>query len=360
LSTACAGDSQGPAPGPQAVPVTVATVTQETVPVTLDAIGTVVSPSTVSVRARVGGEITAVHFREGDDVRRGQVLFTIDPEPLRGLLREAEARLARDRALAENAAQEVERYRGLVEQDYVTREQFDAKLADATAQKATVAADEAAVDNARLQLSYATVEAPISGRTGSVLVHAGNVIKANDDKALVVIQQVEPIEVRFAVPQRHLAEIRARQAAGTLEVSAQVPDSATSAQQGTLSFIDNAVDSATGTIQLKARFPNRQRLLWPGQFVKAAMTLSTQQRAVVVPAPAVQTGQSGDYVFVVQQDQTVDSRPVRVDRTLGQRAVIAEGLAPGETVVTDGQLRLAPGSRIEIKEKGPDSEEVGT
>lgn len=354
LSGGCSGgaDSQAAA-GAQgqaapAVPVHVGRVTREAVPVEVHAIGTVTSRSTVEIKAQVGGEVTAVHFREGQDVTKGQPLFTIDPRPYQAAVQEAEARLARDRALAANAEGDVERYADLVEKDYVTREQYDQIRANAESQRATVKADEAALERARLELAWTALAAPVSGRTGKLLVHAGNVVKAND-LPLVVIQQVEPVDVAFSVAQSYLDEVRARSAAGDLTATAAPPGGAE--HQGTLTFIDNAVDPATGTIALKATFPNRDRALWPGQFVNVTLDLAMEQDAVVAPAPAVQTGQEGDYVFVVKDDGTVESRSVEVSRTVGRRAVIAQGLSGGETVVTDGQLRLVPGARVEAQEE---------
>jgi len=358
LLAACGGGAgTEPTPGARppaavpaaGVPVTVAAVTREAVPIRLTAIGTVEPPSSISVRSRVGGELLHVHFREGADVKKGEPLFDIDPRPYEAALAEAEAALERDRVRAKNLAQDVERYADLVAKDYVTREQYDRIRTDAAAAQATVAADQAAVDNARLDLDYCSIRSPITGRTGSVLVHEGNLVKANDDKPLLVILQMEPIDVRFAVPQQHLAEIRARAAAGALETSAEIPGSGAPVERGKLSFVDNAVDTATGTIALKATFANRDRNLWPGQIVRVTLDLSLEENAVVAPAQAIQTGQQGDYVFVVGPDRTVESRPVVVTRVAGNRAVIGEGLEAGETVVTDGQLRLAPGSLVAIK-----------
>ena len=340
------GDGQGGAQAAPAVPVTVGEVTRQAVPVEVHGIGTVASRSTVEIKAQVGGEITAVHFREGEDVAKGQTLFTIDPRPYRAAVQGAEAALERDRALADNAARDVERYADLVEKDYVTREQYEQIRTDAASKKASVAADQAALDRAQLELSWTTIASPVTGRTGQLLVHAGNVVKAND-APLVVIQQIEPVDVSFSVAQTSLDEIRARSGAGALTVRATPPGG--SAHDGELSFIDNAVDPSTGTIQLKATFPNHDRALWPGQFVNVTLDLALERDALVAPAAAVQSGQQGDYVFVVGGDDTVSSRPVRVARTIGDKAVIAEGLQPGETVVTDGQLRLAPGTKIEVK-----------
>jgi multidrug efflux system membrane fusion protein len=299
----------------------------------------------------VGGQLLRVHFREGDDVREGQVLFTIDPQQFEVALRAAEANLARDRARAASARAEIERYGDLITKDYVTKQDFDNVKANAEAAAATVQADSAAVAAARLDLQYATITAPISGRTGDLLVREGNLVKANDDKALVVINQLAPIAVSFAVPQQRLAEIRRYASGGALVVRATIGADTTQASTagGHLSFIDNSVDPSTGTIMLKAFFPNADKTLWPGQFATVAVDLTVLRGAVVVPAGALQTGQAGDYVFVVGQDQSVAMRPVRVGPRLDDRAAIDSGLQAGEQVVTDGQLRLFPGAKVTIK-----------
>ncbi len=359
LAAGCSGggdkapkaDGGAPAEASAKVPVHVGRVVREAMPVEVHAIGSVSPRSTVEVKAQVAGEVTAVHFREGQDVKKGQPLFTIDPRPYRAAVDEAEGRLARDRALAANAAADVARYADLVKKDYVTREQYDQIQANAESQKATVKADQAALEQARLDLGWTTISSPVSGRTGKVLIHAGNVVKAND-LPLVVIQQLEPVDVSFSVAQSHLDEIRARQAAGDLAATAAPPGG--HEHQGSLTFIDNAVDPTTGTIELKATFPNRDQALWPGQFVNVTLDLTVEENAVVAPSPAVQSGQEGDYVFVVKDDGTVESREVEVSRTVGQRAVIAKGLSGGETVVTDGQLRLVPGAAVEVLPEGPD------
>jgi multidrug efflux system membrane fusion protein len=275
------------------------------------------------------------------------MLFSIDPRPYQAALAQAEATLARDRAQAANAEADSKRYEDLVQKDYVTRQQYDAILANFKALGATVRADEAAVDRAKLDLDYCSIRSPIEGRTGAVMVQIGNIVKAND-VTLVAINQIVPIYLSFAVPERELDEIRKRQAQGKLLVQAE--DAATSQliSKGELTFVDNTVDRATGTIGLKATFANQDRALWPGEFVNAVLTLATEQNAVVAPAGAIQNGQQGTYAYVVKADQTVESRPVTVARNAPDGAVIEKGLAPGETVVTDGQLRLSPGAKIEV------------
>lgn len=355
LLAACSGDKGSPAAAQpktrqEAVPVTVGTVVRKTVPVEIEAVGKVEALSTVEVLARVGGQLTGVHFTEGQEIVRGQLLFTIDPRPYQAAVAQAEAALARDRALAANSAADLRRYGDLVQKEYVTREQYDQIAANSASLNATVNADRAAVEAARLQLGYCQIRAPISGRTGSLLVHQGNLVKANDTQPLVVIHQIQPIYVSFAVPEGNLPEINRYRSAGRLAVEALPRDGGTGVvEQGALSFVDNQIDQNTGTILLKATFPNDRRSLWPGQFTKVRLILARQE-AVVVPAQAVQTGQQGQFVFVVKADQTVESRPVQVARTVGGDAVVTAGLAPGETVVTDGQLRLAPGVKVKARE----------
>jgi multidrug efflux system membrane fusion protein len=314
------------------------------------AIGHVEPFTTVDVKARVGGQVTRVGFREGQNVRQGDVLFQIDPRPYQAALAQARGELERDRALARNAEEDVKRYTALVQKDYVTREQYDATRANAAAALASARADEAAVQNAQLQLSYCTVTAPVSARTGSVLVHAGNIVQVNDDKPLVVLNQIQPVYVTFSVPESSLAQIRERVRPGEkLKVVASPAGNASRTQAGELSFVDNAVNAGTGTILLKATFSNEDEGLWPGEYVDVVLTLATESQAIIVPTQAVQTGQAGQYVWVVRKDLTVESRPVTVSRTQGPLAVVARGLQAGEQVVTDGQLRLAPGARVEIR-----------
>jgi len=344
----CSKPQAAPA-APPVVPVTVTTVVQKTVPVQVTAIGNVEAYSTVSIKAQLSGEVVGVHFREGQDVRKGQLLFTIDKRPFEAALQEAIANLARDRARAENARIQAQRYAKLLAEGVVSSQQNDQAVADADALNATVRADEAAVEKAKLDLQYCTITSPIDGRTGSLMVHAGNLVKANDVPILLVINQVTPIYVNFAVPEQYLADVKKYMATGKLKVQAIVADDPKRPEEGMLSFVDNTVDSTTGTIHLKGTFANQQRRLWPGQYVNVVLTLTAQPNAVVVPAQTVQTGQSGQYVFVVKSDNTVESRPVVPGRTVQGETIIEKGLQPGEVVVTDGQLRLVPGSKIRIK-----------
>lgn len=334
---------------PPPVAVTADTARVEDVPMILRAVGTVEPQQSVAVSARVGGQLLRVGFAEGDDVRPGDLLFEIDPRPWRAALDAAEADMARDRARAVSAEADARRYAELVEQDFVTRQQADQMQAAALAARATVRADSAAVESARLNLGYCQIRSPLRGRTGSLLVHAGNLVRANDTSPMVVINQIVPTLVRFSVPERHLSEIRDRSAAGALAVMARLPGDSGPELPGELTFIDNEVDARTGTVPLKATFPNEDRALWPGQFVDVTLHLGMQTGAVVIPTAAVQPGQNGDVVFVIRPDDTVEPRAVTIARQLGGRAVVAGGVAAGERIVIDGQLRLSPGARVRLK-----------
>lgn len=331
----------------ETVPVRVGVVEKKAVPLQIRNVGTVQAYVAVSVRAQVTGEIMQVHFREGQDLTKGELLFSIDPRPYEAALAQAEATLARERAQMENAQTDVKRYEDLVKKDYVTQQQYDSVKANAAATAATVRSNEAAVQRARLDLAFCSIRAPSDGRSGSILVQSGNVVKANE-AVLVTINQIAPIYLTFAVPERELPEIRRRQNAGSLVVEAEEPATGRSLGRGELTFVDNSVDRATGTITLKATFANLDRVLWPGEFVNAVLTLATEQNAVVAPVGAVQNGQEGTFAYVVKADGTVESRPVTVARSVAGGVVIATGLTGGETVVTDGQLRLVPGSKVEV------------
>jgi membrane fusion protein, multidrug efflux system len=351
LLAGCSGgaDSKAAPKGPPpAVPVTAALAGKKDVPVQLRSIGTTEAYSTVSVKTMVNGQIVKVGFREGQEVRKGDLIFVIDPRPYEAALKSAEANLAKSLALKENAERDVTRYAFLIEKDLVPKQQYDQVMSNAAALAATVAADNAAVENARVQLGYCFIRSPIGGRTGNLLIKEGNVVKAND-AALVTIHQVIPIHVTFSVPEQHLAEVRKYRDGGTLRIEAVIPGQEDKPARGTLAFISNAVDNQTGTIQLKGAFANEDRRLWPGQFVNVLLTLTTKPGAILVPTPSVQTGQKGQYVFVVRPDLTVESRPVVTGETSGGDTVIENGVQAGERVVTDGQLRLVPGARVEIK-----------
>ncbi len=346
LLTACSQKKQGGFPP---APVTVATAATKDVPYNVDAIGTVEPYNTVSVKAQVGGEIARVAFHEGQDVKKGQVLFVVDPRPYRAALQAAKANLDRDKAQLQSAQLQEKRYADLVKKDYVTQQQYDDAVASAGALKATVQADEAAVEQASLNLGYCTVRAPIAGRTGNLLVQLGNVVKANDT-SLVVLNQITPIYVTFSVPEKYLSEIRKRQDESPRTVVASSPSGGGS-HEGRLSLVNNSVDPTTGTILLKATFPNKDKTLWPGTFVNVTLRLSTSRGAVVVPSKALQRGQQGEYIFVVKPDETVESRSVVTGQELDGDTVIEKGIAAGERVVTDGQLRLYPGAKVNITTK---------
>ena len=376
LVTGCASKSATPARQAEGVPVVVATVSQRTVPVDIQVIGNVEAYATIGVKSQVNGELTVAHFREGDFVKKGDVLFTIDQRMLEAQVKQAQATLARDKAqfnlaqanLARDTAQEkyardqAARYRNLFQKGVISREQFDqyqtgsdvqteavhADKAAVESSQAAVAADGAALRNIEVQLSYTEIRSPIDGRTGNVMIKQGNVVKANDVD-LVTINQLQPIYVTFTVPEARLTEIKRYMAQGKVRVLASPPDSG-EVETGDLTFIDNAVDMTTGTIKLKGTFANSNRKLWPGQFVQVTLRLGASRDALLVPLEAVQNGQDGQFVFVVKHDMTVDARPVVAGARVEKDQVIEQGLRPGETVVTEGQLRLAPGVRVKVQD----------
>ena len=344
---ACSGEKKPPPPPP--VPVLVATVTEKTVPVELKNIGNVEAYSTVSIKSRLAGQLVKVNFKEGQDVKEGDLLFVIDPRPYEAALRQVEANLARDKALATKAQADARRYAELIRKQFVSQQDYDQAKATAESLGATVHADEVAVQNARLNLSYCYIKAPISGRTGSLIAHQGNMIKENADTAMLVINRIQPIYVSFAIPEQNLAAVRKYMAAEKVPVSAVIAGQESNPEVGVLSFIDNTVDKTTGTILCKATFANEPKRLWPGLFVNVVVQLSSQPNAVLVSSQAVQTSQEGQIVFVVKPDLTVEIRPVEVGRPINGEVIITKGLKPGERVVTDGQLRLVPGAKVEIK-----------
>ena len=331
-----------------AVPVAVSTAVEKTVPIDLTAIGSGEAYSTVSIKAQVNAILEQVHFKQGDFVKKGDLLFTLDARPFQATLEQAEATLARDRAQAELDVVQAGRYQKLYEAGVTPQEQFDTAKATAVAQEAAVQADLAAVRYAKLQLQYCKIDSPIDGRTGALQVYPGNLVKQNDVPVLIVINEVTPIYIDFSVPEQYLGVIKKYMALGRLPVNA-TPYGDASAEIGYLTFVDNSVDNTTGTIKLKATFPNSDHGLWPGQFSTVSLRLAQQEHATVVPSQAVETGQSGDYVYVVAKDMTAQPRPVTVARTIGGDSVIAKGIAPGERVVTDGQLRLIPGIKVQIR-----------
>jgi membrane fusion protein, multidrug efflux system len=330
------------------VPVSVARVTQKNVPVDVRAIGNVEAYSTVLIKTQVNGELRHAHFTEGGEVKKGSLLFTIDPRPFEAALKEAEANLARDVATAEKARHDARRYAKLYKEEVVSREQFEQFRSNAESLDAVVQADRAAIENAKVNLGYCTIRSPLSGFTGSLLVHEGNVVKENET-ILVVINQVSPIYVNFSVPEQYLKDIEENRRKNPLTFIAVSPGGKNSSE-GILTFVDNTVDTTTGTIRLKGTFENQEKYLWPGQFVNVVLTLYTQLNALTIPSQAVQVGQQGEYVFVVTPNRTVESRPVIVSRRIDGETVVEKGLKAGETVVTDGQLRLVPGSPVNVKQ----------
>jgi membrane fusion protein, multidrug efflux system len=334
------------------VPVTVGTVVQKTVPVDLRVIGSVEPASTVEIRSQITGQLQSIGFKEGDDVKQGDVLFNLDRRPLEAALKQAEANLQRDVAQSTNANVQAERLADLAQRGIVSRDQLDTSKATAAALAGTIEADRAAVENARIQIQYATIGAPLSGRTGRLMVHEGSLIRANDTTPMVVINQLSPINVTFAVPEAQLAPLKRYMQQGAVVVNVAPPSDATARSTGRVTFIDNAVDPTTGTIKVKGSFPNSNHLLWPGQFVNVVITLSEDRNAIVAPTAAVQTGQDGQYVFVVKKDMSAELRPVQVGRAIGNETIVTQGLRADEVVVTDGHLRLTPGAKVTVRNEG--------
>jgi multidrug efflux system membrane fusion protein len=335
--------------GPPAVPVLADVAVSMDVPVKLGAIGTVEALNSVAVTAQASGRVLEVAFAEGQDVNEGYVLFQIDPAPYRAALDEARANLKRDQARLDNAEADVARYTDLVEKDYVTKQEYDLVVSTAASAKATVEADEAAVQSDSVDLDHCTIRAPIAGRTGNLLVKRGNVVGAGSQAAMVTINQIAPIYVRFAIPEQQLPDVRRYSDQGPLSVQAFLPSDTSRVYTGKLTFIDNTVDAETGTVLLKATFPNEDRALWPGQFVQVELVLAIQANATVVPSVAVQMSQQGEYIYVIRADDTAEQRPVVRGAKLDDKVVITSGVEAGERVVTDGQLRLTPGAKVAIK-----------
>ena len=365
------------------VPVSVVKVGKRDVPINIQVIGNVEPYSTIAVKAQVGGILNKVSFQEGDFVKTGDLLFSVDPRPLRAQLdqmmatlaknnaqlKQAEANLARDIAQAQYAQAQANRYAKLMQEGVISKEQSEQTRTNADAVEQAVSADRAAIESAKaeivatqatvenhkVQLDYTEIRSPIDGRTGNIMVKQGNVVNANT-MDLMTINQVEPIYVTFAVPESQLRDVKKYMAVGKLPVTVAPQDDEAATEVGHLTFVDNSVDPATGTIKLKGTFPNKNHRLWPGQFVRVTLRLTTQVNALVVPNQAVQTGQDGEFVFVVKEDRTVESRPVTTSVRVDQDMVVSKGLELGETVVTEGQLRLSPGARIttgERNKKGP-------
>src|ERR1700716_3314669 len=337
-------------PPPPTVPVSVTTVKRLSVPYIVSANGVAEPMQTVAVEAQVNGILNRVTFAEGQPVQSGQILFEIDSRPYVALLQQARAQLVRDEAQAANARRDAARYTALVKEGYVTGSQADQAEATAASAAATVAADQANVSKAALDVANSTIRAPISGRTGSLLVRQGNLVKANSNPPLVVINQIQPILVRFAIPQSQLPDIQKYYRGGNaLQVRATPSEGSGVPLMGTLAFIDNTVDSTTGTVLLKARFANPEATLWPGQYTNVALQLFVDPNALTLPAPAIMTGQQGTYVYTIDSVGSAKQRPVQISRTVDSLSVISSGLKEGERVVVDGQSRLIPGSKVSIK-----------
>jgi multidrug efflux system membrane fusion protein len=329
--------------------VTVATVEQKDVPVTIRAIGNVEPIEKVEVKSQLAGQVMSVYFKEGQEVKKGDLLFEIDPRQAKADLDKAIGQLARDKAAAANAKADAARYAALFKEGVTSKQEYDRVASGAEQADAAVAADEAMVENARLQLHYTKITAPVSGRTGNLAVTVGNIVKSNE-AVLVTINQITPIYVSFSIPEQQLGEVKRYMNSGLSVEALEQGGALGTGVEGKVTFVDNAVDLQTGTIRLKATFTNQQHTLWPGQFVDVVMTLTRQPNSIVVPSAGVNVGQNGQYAFVVGQDKTVSIRQVNVQRTFGDQSIIASGLKPGEIVVTDGQLRLTAGSPVEVKD----------
>ena len=340
--------------GGPAIPVIVATVSEQTLPLKIQAIGNVEVQTTVSIKSRLDGQIVKVGFADGQDVAKGQMLFEIDARPLQAQLEQARASLARDKAQLDRARQQEERYKDLLQKGFVSQDAYAQFRTNVDTAAATVNASESAVDNMRVQTEYAAIRSPIQGRAGKILIQQGNLVKANDTPSLVIINQLAPIYVSFAVPEQYLGLIRKYMAGGKLVVEALPPNpgegvaGSTTGARGTLAFVDNTVDTTTGTVRLRAVFDNKDKSLWPGQFVTASVTLNETQSAIVVPSQAVQTGPKGQYVYVVK-DGVALMREITVERADGPHTVVSRGLVGGEQVVASGQSRLVPGMKVNIR-----------
>jgi multidrug efflux system membrane fusion protein len=345
LFAACAKKAPERSPS---VPVAISTAVKIDAPAMVAANGVVEPVQTVAVEAQVGGILTEVSFQEGEDVTEGQVLFRIDPRPFAAALRQSEAAVARDKAQAQSAERDAERYKALVAKDYVTQSQAEQAQAQAASMLATLQSDSAAVENARVNLGYTTIRAPIGGRTGSLLVRRGNLVKPSGGP-LVVINELQPILVRFPVTARDFLALRRRVGSGPVPVRVTASDSTVLPEQGSLTFLDNAVDSLTGSVTAKARFSNSSRALWPGEYLRVAVQLDVRTGAIAIPTTAVLNGQEGTYVYVVDSEKNAHVRTVTVGQSVGDLTVIEHGVAPGEQVVVDGQSRLVPGAKVDAK-----------
>jgi membrane fusion protein, multidrug efflux system len=351
LCTACTAKKEKTKAKPP-VPVKVAQALQKDVPVQVKAIGNIEAYTSVAIKAQVSGQIARLHFSEGSNVEKGALLISIDPEPFQATLSQYEAALAKDQAQAKFAREQAQRYAGLLKEGIVTRDQYESLQSNAESLAATIVADRSAIKNARIQLGYCSIRSPISGRTGTIALQPGNLVKAND-LPIVTVNQLTPIYATFSIPEKLLAEVKRAMAGNELKIEAVIPNEPGSTEAGTISFLDNAVNPATGTIKLKGVFANKLRKLWPGQFTDVVMTLGSRKNAVVVPTNAIQTSQQGQFIYVVKPDNSVEMRQITATMAVGEDSVVEKGLAAGETVVTDGQLRLTPGAIVESKETQP-------
>jgi membrane fusion protein, multidrug efflux system len=345
LALAGCTERAAPPPGNPTVPVVVAKVAESTIPVELHAIGTGQAFKTVSIESQVAGIVQTVHYTQGQLLRKGDLLISLDSRPFVAALQQAEANLAKDKAQEGLDAVQAQRYQKLYQAGIVPQEQFDQAQATDVAAKATVLADEAAIQTDKIQLSYCSIYAPIDGVAGAQLVFPGAVVTGNGLPVLVVINEISPIYVSFSVPQQYLNDIKLYMARSRLPVQASLPDQSFQ-ETGYLTFVNNTVDASTGTIQLMAEFTNAERKLWPGLFANVVLRLAEQKNAVVVPSAAIQTSQNGNFVFVIKPNMTADVRPVKTGRSVTGLTEILQGLTPGETVVTDGQVRLVPGTKV--------------
>jgi multidrug efflux system membrane fusion protein len=344
------------AKGPGTVPVAVVAALQQTIPMRLQAIGNVEAYTSVAVKSRVDGQILEVHFREGQEVKKGEVLFRIDARPFEASYKQAEAQALRDAASRDQAASQERRYQELLDKNFVSKDAYAQYRTNAQTAQATAKATEAALENAKLNLEYTVIRSPIDGYVGRALLQAGNMVKANDTISLVVINQVKPVYVSFAIPEQQLATVRDLMRKGPLTVDVTLPGADKPLAAGRIAFLDNAVDQTTGTIKVRAVFDNSDAALWPGQFYTVRVKLYDQDNAILVPTRALQTGPNGQFVYVVKEDMTVELRKVVVSRSEGDTAVLAEGgVAKGERVVVRGALRLAPGAKVTVTDSAPSS-----
>ncbi|MHB8091324.1 MAG: efflux RND transporter periplasmic adaptor subunit [Syntrophales bacterium] len=347
--TACTTKKDEPK-AKQAVPVKVSRALQKDVPIQIKAIGNIEAYTSVAIKSQVNGQIARVHFAEGSDVEKGALLISIDPEPFQAALSLSEAVLVKDQSQAKFALEQAFRYEGLLKDGIVTHDQYDLLQANAKSLAASVVADRAAIKSAKIQLDYCSIRSPVSGRTGTLALQTGDLVKAND-LPIVTINQVSPIYATFSIPEKRLNEVKRAMASNELKIEAVIPNEPGNMEAGKISFLDNAVNPATGTIKLKGVFTNRSRKLWPGQFTDVVMTLGNRESAVVVSTNAIQTSQQGQFVYVVKPNNTVEMRQVTSSLSAGEDTVVDKGLAAGEIVVVDGQLRLTPGAVVETIDK---------